>query len=196
MKEILIFTDGACIPTNPGNGGWGYVIHYPVSADKVIEREASGFEPQSTNNRMELRGPIEAIKALKEPCKIRLYSDSQYVVRGIMEWIAGWAAKRFTKTKNPDLWLELVKVIIDGGHQVEFIWLRGHQDELNGRDFYVTMNCRADVLANGAAVNKQSSNRKLDDAPALTAKIDEFSRFQPADLKTVADLIVKQPPLI
>ena len=73
---------------------------------------------------------------------------------------------------------------------------RGHQDELNGRDFYVTMNCRADVLANGAAVNKQSSNRKLDDAPALTAKIDEFSRFQPADLKTVADLIVKQPPLI
>ena len=124
MKHVDIYTDGAC-SGNPGAGGWGAVIVY-----KGKEKELSGGDRDTTNNRMELTAVIMALKALKEPCEITLTSDSKYVVDGITKgWAASWRAKGWRKgdgkpALNPELWGELLDLLTV--HSVEFVWVKGH----------------------------------------------------------------------
>lgn len=132
-----IYTDGAC-KGNPGPGGWGAVLEYDGR-----EREIFGGEHATTNNRMELMAVIEALSALKRPCRIVLHTDSQYVQKGITEWISGWKARGWKTAardpvKNADLWKRLDALA--AGHQIEWVWVRGHA----GHDG----NERADALAN------------------------------------------------
>lgn len=137
MKEVNIYTDGAC-SGNPGPGGWGAVLVYNNK-----EKELSGSEEETTNNRMELTAVIEALSALKEPCKVHLTTDSKYICDAInKEWVYSWQSKNWKKSDNKpalnvDLWqklLELLKV-----HEVNFIWVKGH----NGHKY----NERCDKLA-------------------------------------------------
>lgn len=126
MKKVLIYTDGAC-SGNPGKGGWGAVLKF---GDK--EKHISGFEAESTNNRMELSGVIFALKALKESCEIELFSDSKYVLDGITKWIDGWKAKGWKtsskqQVKNQDLWVELD--LERSRHKIEFTWVKGHNGD-------------------------------------------------------------------
>ena len=121
--EAEIYTDGAC-RGNPGRGGWGAVLRY-----KGHEKTLYGAEPLTTNNRMELMAAIRALESLKRPCRVRLTTDSQYVQKGITEWMANWkrngwktAAKK--PVKNADLWQRLDTAI--SGHQVQWEWVRGH----------------------------------------------------------------------
>lgn len=131
MKKVTIYTDGAC-SGNPGPGGWAAVLRYGE-----LIRELSGGEPQTTNNRMELLGAIEALKALKEPCQVDLYTDSQYLVNAINKgWLVSWKAKNWKRKdgelKNPDLWQELDRLL--STHKVSFHWVKGHADnEWNNR---------------------------------------------------------------
>jgi ribonuclease HI len=116
---IEIYTDGAC-RGNPGPGGWGVLLRY-----KGVEKELSGGEKETTNNRMEMMAVIEGLSALKKPGEVKLYTDSQYVQRGVTEWMKGWKAKGWpTRIKNQDLWLRIDALI--QVHKVEFIWVRGH----------------------------------------------------------------------
>jgi ribonuclease HI len=138
MSEIVeIYTDGAC-KGNPGPGGWGALLVY-----KGNERELWGGEATTTNNRMELMAAIRALEALKRPCKIRLVTDSEYVMRGITEWLRGWKARGWMTSarqpvKNADLWQMLNAQVIR--HEVEWEWVRGHTGH-HGNE-------RADQLAN------------------------------------------------
>lgn len=124
MKKVDIYTDGAC-RGNPGKGGWGAVLVY---GDK--EKELSGGEKVTTNNRMELTAAIEALSALKEPCKVTMTSDSQYLINGITKgWALSWRAKGWKKADkspalNPDLWQKLLDMLEI--HEVEFVWVKGH----------------------------------------------------------------------
>lgn len=126
MKQVDIFTDGAC-SGNPGPGGYGVILRY-----RGTEKELSGGEPHTTNNRMELLAVITALSALREPCEVTLYSDSQYVINGITKgwaeaWRAnGWIKKDRTPALNSDLWERLLELIAH--HKVTFIWVRGHND--------------------------------------------------------------------
>ncbi|MDO6962789.1 ribonuclease HI [Rhizobium alvei] len=123
MKHIDIFTDGAC-SGNPGPGGWGAILRYGE-----IEKELSGGEPDTTNNRMELMAAIEALRALKSPCEIDLYTDSAYVKDGLSKWIFGWK-KNGWKTadkkpvKNAELWQALDEA--RQVHKVTLHWVKGH----------------------------------------------------------------------
>ena len=122
-KEVEIFTDGACVG-NPGPGGWAAILRY-----KNVVKEISGAEPYTTNNRMELTAVIEALKALKEPCKVTICTDSQYVQKGITEWLRRWKKRNWlstskAKVKNVDLWKALDREA--SKHQVTWKWVRGH----------------------------------------------------------------------
>lgn len=136
---VRLFTDGAC-SGNPGPGGWGVVMRW-----KDIEKEMSGHEEQTTNNRMELTAVIRGIEALKKPSKVEIYTDSQYVQKGVSEWLDGWK-KRGWKTadrkpvKNQDLWEELDA--LQGRHEISYHWVRGHAGHPE--------NERADRLATAA----------------------------------------------
>ncbi|MCS6765984.1 MAG: ribonuclease HI [Candidatus Protistobacter heckmanni] len=137
MQEVRIYTDGAC-KGNPGPGGWGALLVYGEH-----EKELFGGEPNTTNNRMELLAVIRSLEALKQPCKIEVYTDSQYVQKGISEWIKGWKARNWLTAarepvKNADLWRELDA--LRQNHEVTWHWVRGH----NGHPG----NERADQLAN------------------------------------------------
>jgi len=123
LKEVVAFTDGAC-RGNPGPGGWGVVLR---SGER--ERRLSGGAPETTNNRMELTAAIEALGALKEPCRVSLYTDSTYVRNGITEWLPNWKRRGWRTAdrkpvKNMDLWQRLEAVT--NGHDVEWHWVRGH----------------------------------------------------------------------
>lgn len=124
MKNISIFTDGAC-SGNPGPGGWGAVLQFGEHV-----RELSGGEKQTTNNRMELTGVIEALRALKEPCTVVLTTDSKYVADAVSKgWVYGWKKKGWMRTpsepaKNADLWQQLLPLLEQ--HKVEFRWVKGH----------------------------------------------------------------------
>lgn len=125
MKQITIYTDGAC-SGNPGPGGWGAILLY-----KDTIRELSGGETQTTNNRMELMGAISALSALKEACEVDLYTDSQYIANAINKgWLQGWKAKNWKRKdgelKNVDLWQEIDKLL--SLHTVTFHWVKGHAD--------------------------------------------------------------------
>ncbi|TNF62485.1 MAG: ribonuclease HI [Burkholderiales bacterium] len=139
MDQVVIYTDGAC-KGNPGPGGWGVYLR-----SGVHEKELWGGERETTNNRMELTAVIEALKALRRPCRIQLYLDSEYVRKGITEWIRGWKAKGWKTAarqpvKNADLWQTLDSLVQGGGHQIEWHWVRGHTGDPG--------NERADALAN------------------------------------------------
>jgi ribonuclease HI len=139
LNEVQIYTDGAC-KGNPGPGGWGAWLK-----SGATEKELFGGELNTTNNRMELQAVIEGLGALKRPCKVILYLDSQYVRMGITEWIHGWKAKGWrTSTKQPvknvELWQQLDKLVSEGGHQIEWRWVKGHSGDPG--------NERADALAN------------------------------------------------
>ena len=137
MKEVVIYTDGAC-RGNPGPGGWGAVLRYNGS-----ERQLHGGELATTNNRMELMAAIQALETLREPCRITLYTDSNYVCQGISEWLPQWR-RRHWKTadkkpvKNQDLWQRLDEAA--SRHKVQWRWVRGHSGE-EGNEL-------ADALAN------------------------------------------------
>lgn len=124
MKTVEIFTDGAC-SGNPGPGGWGAVLRF---AGK--EKELSGGEKETTNNRMELTAVIKALSALKEPCKVMLTTDSKYVCDAVNQrWVYGWKANGWRKADkkpalNVDLWEELLPLLET--HEVEFLWVKGH----------------------------------------------------------------------
>jgi len=148
MKEVEVHTDGACIG-NPGPGGWGALLRC-----NDVEREICGGEPDTTNNRMELMAAIAALEALKSSCCVRLHTDSQYVQKGITEWVDGWA-RRGWKTaagavvKNQDLWRRLQSA--QRPHRVKWVWVRGHAGHVD--------NERVDRLARRAAENAQRASR-------------------------------------
>lgn len=139
MKTVEVFTDGAC-RGNPGPGGWGAILRFGA-----VEREMSGGEAATTNNRMELMGVIMGLESLKEPCQAKVYTDSQYVQKGMSEWLPGWKRKGWkTATgqpvKNVDLWQRLDAVARI--HAVSWHWVRGHAGHPE--------NERADALATAA----------------------------------------------
>lgn len=136
MKKVCIYTDGAC-SGNPGPGGWAAIL-----SCMGREKELSGGERETTNNRMELRAVIEALSALKEPCEVELWTDSQYIARAINEgWLAGWKRRGWRRKegglKNPELWQRLDALL--GEHRVTVNWLRGHDGQ--------EQNERCDALA-------------------------------------------------
>ena len=140
MKEVKIYTDGAC-RGNPGKGGWGAILVYGV-----YEKELSGGERETTNNRMELTAAIEGLSALKEPCEVTLYSDSKYLVDAYLNgWVESWRSAGWRRgreaLKNPDLWERLYS--LTERHTVTFVWVKGH----NGHDY----NERCDRLATAFA---------------------------------------------
>ncbi len=118
MKKIEIFTDGSSLG-NPGAGGWCAILRY-----KNNEKIISGGEENTTNNRMELKAVIEALKVLKEPCEINLFADSQYVLKGINEWLENWIRKNFKNVKNIDLWQEFL--LLSKNHKININWVKGH----------------------------------------------------------------------
>lgn len=137
--DVEIWTDGAC-SGNPGPGGWGAVLRF---GDR--EKELSGGEAQTTNNRMELRAAIESLNALKRPCDVLLHTDSRYVMDGITDWIRGWKARGWKTAakkpvKNADLWQELDAA--NSRHRVRWHWVKGHAGDAG--------NERADQLARDA----------------------------------------------
>jgi len=143
-QPVELFCDGACIG-NPGSGGWAYLLRV-TSAKGAHVKECCGAEASTTNNRMELRGAIEGLRALNRPCKVKLYCDSQYVVKGIRDWLAGWKQKGWRKSDkkpimNAELWQELDELL--NIHSVEAIWLKGHAGH--------TENERVDALARSQA---------------------------------------------
>lgn len=147
-KEVEIFTDGAC-SGNPGPGGWGALLRY-----KKIEKELSGGEPLTTNNRMELTAVVEALGALKEPCHVTLHTDSKYLKDGITQWIKkwkrnGWKTGGNEPVKNRDLWEALDSVVQK--HEIEWIWVKGHAGHVE--------NERCDQLARSAIGGKSGRTK-------------------------------------
>lgn len=146
MKEVTIYTDGAC-SGNPGVGGWGAMLSY-----NGFTKEISGADGATTNNRMELTAAIKALNLLKEPCSVNLYSDSAYLVNAFNEkWIFGWKKKNWKKgdkdIPNVDLWQELYRLY--GYHKIYFIKVKGHSDN--------EFNNRCDKLATDAIKEFKSS---------------------------------------
>jgi ribonuclease HI len=136
MGEAVIYTDGAC-SGNPGPGGWGAVLQYGD-----VQKELHGSDPSTTNNRMELMAAIQALEGLNRPVKVKLYTDSKYLLDGITKWVAGWQRNGWMTSakqpvKNVDLWQRLVKAMTP--HQVTWFWVKGHNGDPG--------NERADELA-------------------------------------------------
>ena len=124
---VELFCDGACLG-NPGPGGWAYLLR-AYTAKGPQEKEGYGAEADTTNNRMELRGAIEGLSSLKRPCNVKLFCDSQYVVKGIKEWLPAWKARGWRKADkgavlNVDLWQELDRLLET--HNVQAFWIKGH----------------------------------------------------------------------
>ena len=155
-STVEIFSDGAC-SGNPGPGGYGTILRCGKH-----EKELSGGAPETTNNRMELMGAIVGLEALTRPCRVRLVTDSQYLVKGMTEWIAGWQRKGWRNSKkqevaNRDLWERLLQA--SSAHQVEWVWVKGHAGH--------TENERCDELARLAITH-------------LSAKLDEEKKLPEA----------------
>lgn len=141
MKSVKLYTDGAC-SGNPGPGGWGALLVY-----KTVEKELSGYEPETTNNRMEMQAVIHGLRALKNACHIDLFTDSTYVKDGVEKWLEGWKAKNWKTAakkplKNQDLWQELDHEL--KRHTVRWHWVKGHSGHIE--------NERVDELARRAII--------------------------------------------
>jgi ribonuclease HI len=148
VKKVRIITDGAC-KGNPGRGGWACVLRYGE-----MKKEIWGFEPHTTNNRMELRAAIEGLRALKQPCEVEITTDSEYLKNGITMWIKGWKArdwvtKENTPVKNQDLWQELDRLTTL--HRTTWHWTKGHASHSD--------NNRCDELATQAALEQSAGSR-------------------------------------
>ncbi len=140
MKKVRLITDGAC-KGNPGPGGWAAILVYGPH-----RRELSGSEPETTNNRMELRAAIEGLRALKESCEVEVVTDSEYLKKGVTQWLPqwkrrGWVTASRKPVRNEDLWRELDR--LSARHRTRWVWTRGHADDPENR--------RADELASHAA---------------------------------------------
>ncbi|PEQ14650.1 ribonuclease HI [Novosphingobium sp. PC22D] len=140
MKKVDIFTDGAC-KGNPGPGGWGVLLRMGQH-----EKELSGSEPDTTNNRMEMTAVVKALRALIEPCEVTIHTDSKYVIDGMTKWIHGWQKKGWVNAskqpvRNADLWHDLIEAV--KRHEVHWQWVRGHDGHVE--------NERVDKLASDAA---------------------------------------------
>ena len=140
MKKVQLITDGACIG-NPGPGGWAFILRYGAH-----RKEASGGEPHTTNNRMELTAAVRGLESLKEPCEVEIVTDSEYLKNGITSWINGWKRNGWkTKAKTPvlnqDLWQQLDE--LNAKHKTVWTWTKGHASHAD--------NNRADELATAAA---------------------------------------------
>jgi len=151
MNQVEIYTDGAC-KGNPGPGGWGVLLR-----SGATRKELYGGEPGTTNNRMELMAVIRALEALKRPCAVTLYLDSQYVLKGITEWLPGWKAKGWKTAsrqpvKNAELWRRLDELVAGGGHVIDWRWVRGHNGDPG--------NERADALANMGVESVQRGSQR------------------------------------
>lgn len=139
MKEVIIYTDGAC-SGNPGLGGWAAILIY-----RGQTLELAGYAPQTTNNRMELTAPIQALSRLKVPCNVKVYSDSSYLVNAFRQhWLENWVKQNWIKSdkkpvENRDLWMELLR--LSSVHQIEWVKVKGHANN--------PMNNRCDELATG-----------------------------------------------
>ncbi len=147
MQSVEVFTDGACLG-NPGPGGWAALLRYGDT-----EKELTGGEPDTTNNRMELTAAIMALEALKKPCAVALYSDSRYVIDGATGWLRSWKARGWKTAdrkpvKNVDLWQRFELAVAP--HQVKWHWVRGHDGHVE--------NERVDVLARNAATEIAGDN--------------------------------------
>lgn len=148
MKEVVIYTDGAC-SCNPGPGGWGAILIY-----KSTKKEISGFDANTTNNQMELIAVIKGLEMLKEPCKVTLYSDSAYVVNAFLQgWVDNWQKNNFKNSKkkeieNIELWKKLINLSLY--HNITWIKVKGHADN--------ALNNRCDELARGEVDRYLSSN--------------------------------------
>jgi len=151
-KQIVLTTDGACIG-NPGPGGWACILRYNERS-----RELWGSEPETTNNRMELKAAIEGFRALKEPCCVTVRTDSQYLSDGMTKWIQNWKANNWVHKvkhegkqpiKNRDLWEEIDRLV--DKHEVQWVWVKGHATDPD--------NNRCDSLANDAARGRMRSER-------------------------------------
>jgi ribonuclease HI len=141
MKHVDIFTDGAC-KGNPGPGGWGVILRMGPH-----EKELSGNDPETTNNRMEMTAVIKGLNALIEPCEVLIHTDSRYVIDGMTKWIHGWKKKGWINAskqpvRNADLWHELIEAV--SRHKVDWQWVRGHSGHAE--------NERVDKLASDAAI--------------------------------------------
>ena len=140
MKHVDIFTDGAC-KGNPGPGGWGVLLRMGQH-----EKELSGGEPHTTNNRMEMTAVIRGLRALIEPCEVTLHSDSRYVIDGMTKWVHGWQKKGWVNSskkpvRNEDLWHELIAAT--ARHKITWEWVKGHDGHVE--------NERVDRIASAAA---------------------------------------------
>ena len=147
LPEVTVYTDGACDP-NPGPGGWAAILRFGAH-----EKELTGSDPRTTNNRMELQAVIAALAALKQPCRVVIHTDSEYVQRGVTEWMPGWKAKAWRKVANRDLWEALDQAA--QRHAIEWQWVKGHAGD--------PLNERVDRLAVGMIPRPQLP---LDDAGA------------------------------
>jgi ribonuclease HI len=161
VKQVVIHTDGGC-EGNPGPGGWAAVLRYGTQT-----REISGGEIATTNNRMELTAAIRALQTLREPCAVELFTDSQYLRKGITEWIAAWKARGWkTKDKQPvknvDLWQQLD--LATAKHRIEWKWLKGHAGHQD--------NERCDLLAAAEMAKIWKTHSRAE----LKAALDEFKR--------------------
>lgn len=148
MKQVQLITDGACLG-NPGKGGWACILRYGE-----FKRELFGFEPHTTNNRMELTAAIEGLKCLKESCAVEIITDSEYVKNGITTWIHNWKKKNWVKSDkqpvlNRDLWMTLDQLVET--HKTIWKWTKGHASHDD--------NNRCDELASLAARDQISSER-------------------------------------
>jgi ribonuclease HI len=145
-RIVELFADGAC-SGNPGPGGYGVILRY---GDKSVE--LSGFTPHTTNNRMELTGVIEGLRRLNRPCRVRVISDSSYLVKGMTEWVQGWIRKKWMNSQkkpvlNKDLWEELLD--LSKRHKIEWVWIAGHSGHME--------NERCDELARAAIRTRRST---------------------------------------
>jgi ribonuclease HI len=146
-KRVEVFTDGAC-KGNPGPGGWGALLRLGRH-----EKELSGSDPATTNNRMEMTAVINALNALIEPCEVVLHTDSRYVIDGMTKWVHGWKRKGWVNAskqpvRNADLWHELIAAALP--HQIDWIWVRGHNGHVE--------NERVDRLASIAALQATTTD--------------------------------------
>lgn len=148
MKEVTLITDGSCLG-NPGPGGWAAILRFGAKA-----KELSGNDPATTNNRMEMTAVLEGLKALNEPCRVRIEIDSEYVKNGVTQWMDGWKRKNWMTSakkpvKNQDLWVALDEAL--ARHEVEWKWVKGHADHAD--------NNRCDELARAAATQARDAAR-------------------------------------
>ena len=160
-KKVEIYTDGSCSP-NPGPGGWGALLRYGEN-----EKELSGYAPQTTNNRMELTAVVEALRAIKRPCRLAIHTDSRYLKDGITNWILkwkrnGWKTSTGTAVKNKDLWIALEEA--SRRHTIEWHWVKGHAGHPE--------NERCDELAR-SAVREKATHQSLISAEKLAIKPHE-----------------------